>query len=167
MNFVWSDTHDKHEGIIHICNRPFKTTVQMRRELIKNYNSVISPSDTCYWLGDVYWGKQPDELGTMLRQMNGTKILVLGNHDEMNPFKYVQAGFMSVHTYLKVEEFHMIHDPSAACMDRNNWWLCGHLHSPKGKYIFNNCYDCGVDGHDYTPISFDQIREELKSYTNT
>ena len=162
MNYVTSDNHFCHDGIIHICNRPFIDRKHMERELIKNYNSIVTKDDTCYFLGDVFWGKHWQELRTILSKMNGTKILILGNHCECDPFDYVKAGFQSVHTYLKVEEFNLIHDPAVATVKRNEPWICGHLHSVKGSCRHLNFYDCGVDGNNYKPISFDEIREYFK-----
>ena len=76
-----SDTHFGHTNIIRYSNRPFKDVNHMNEEIIRKWNSVVSPEDTVYHLGDVALGKIDDSLACVGR-LNGTKILVDdGNHD--------------------------------------------------------------------------------------
>ena len=78
--FFTSDTHFGHVNICRLANRPFADVEEMNRAIINNWNSVVSPTDTVFVLGDFALGKIVDTLqhGLML---NGDKILISGNHD--------------------------------------------------------------------------------------
>lgn len=75
-----SDTHFGHANIIKYCDRPFASVDAMNKAIIKNWNSVVSPDDTVYHLGDVALGDINSSLACV-GALNGYKILVLGNHD--------------------------------------------------------------------------------------
>lgn len=53
----------------------------MHRVLINNYNATVGPEDLCYFLGDIGLGKG-DLIPTVVQQLNGTKVCILGNHDK-------------------------------------------------------------------------------------
>lgn len=108
--FFTSDFHFWHANIIKYCNRPFKSVEEMNEELIRRYNSVVSPDDTVYVLGDFAMAFRPVE--TITPRLNGKKYLVPGNHDWCFPThkksknspkahamwleKYVECGFSGV-----------------------------------------------------------------------
>jgi calcineurin-like phosphoesterase family protein len=84
--FFTSDTHFGHKNIIRLSNRPFKATKNqtdievMNEAIVKNWNATVSPEDTVYHLGDVALGPIDESLAIIAR-LNGTKVLVTGNHD--------------------------------------------------------------------------------------
>lgn len=79
--FFTSDWHLFHENVLKLSNRPFKDIEHMHRVLINNYNSAVPIYGICYFLGDIGFHKSP-EIKNVLDQLNGTKILLLGNHDK-------------------------------------------------------------------------------------
>jgi len=84
----------------------------------------------------------------------------MGNHDELKPQQYVGAGFQSVHyPYLELFEFILVHDPALAQVDRERWFLCGHIHDL--FKVHKNCYNVGVDVRGFKPVSLEQIRHEM------
>jgi len=161
MIYFTADQHFFHGKVIEYCNRPWKDVNQMNNELIKLHNSIVSPKDTVYHLGDFAMLRkdQISKIGPILNKLNGTHHLILGNHDEGKPFTYVNMGFASVHTALYVEEFLCIHDPAmAVAVNDNQKVLCGHIHQ-LCKWITPNILNVGVDIWEYVPISIDYIRE--------
>lgn len=163
-----ADWHLDHNKILtYEKDRPWKDVSSMSKGLIKNYNEIVQEDDEVYFIGDiVWWG--PDYWRRyremVFHKLKGTKHLVLGNHDAWNPFLYIKAGFTSVHTSLPLEEFILIHDPSASIMDKSKVWLCGHVHS-----LFKavgNVINVGVDVWDYKPVSIDEIRKFLLEREN-
>ncbi len=78
--YFTSDWHLGHDNIIKYSNRPFQDANHMDRVLINNYNSTVGPMDVCYFLGDVgFCGYE--KMKKYINELNGTKILILGNHD--------------------------------------------------------------------------------------
>lgn len=80
MIYFIADTHFYHENIIKYCNRPFKNSKQMNEYIVNKWNSVVTKDDIVYHLGDVGFGST-DELKELVGRLNGTKILIRGNHD--------------------------------------------------------------------------------------
>lgn len=108
---IWftSDHHFWHQNVIKYCGRPFKDVQEMNEILIANWNSVVMPDDLVYYLGDFSMAFRPVEIYT--RRLNGTKILIAGNHDFCHPAhkksrnpenqakwiqSYINNGFASV-----------------------------------------------------------------------
>ena len=89
--YFTSDWHLGHVNIIKFSKRPFKDIDHMHRVLINNYNAVVRPEDTCYFLGDMGMTKK-DIMRPLVEQLNGTKVLLLGNHDRHRTFME-ECGF--------------------------------------------------------------------------
>lgn len=77
--FFSSDHHFFHKNVINFSNRPFKDVDHMHESLIRRHNSVVPESGVCYFLGDFGMGPS-DRMKEVLSRLNGTKVLVLGNH---------------------------------------------------------------------------------------
>lgn len=89
--FFTSDWHIGHANVIGYSNRPFKDVEHMSRVLVNNYNAAVPKDGLCYFIGDM--GLCKDEvLNKVMKQLNGTKVLVLGNHDN-NPNSMYNRGF--------------------------------------------------------------------------
>lgn len=162
MVYFTADHHFSHENIIDYCNRPFTRVGKMNHELIRRYRSTVDNEDIVYFLGDLTIVGPNHKMHIMhiVDQLPGTKILILGNHDKLDPFTYVEIGFQSVHTYLNVEEFHLVHDPAMTQVNQEFKWLCGHIHILFKKV--KNVLNVGVDVWDFSPISIDTVRKEFK-----
>lgn len=80
MMYFTSDWHIGHDRSIELDNRPFRDMDHMCEVLVNNYNACVGEADTCFFLGDMGWLS-----GTLLqdtvRQLNGRKVIILGNHD--------------------------------------------------------------------------------------
>lgn len=77
----FSDPHFWHRNIIEYAERPFESVEEMNDALIRNYNRVVRASDNVLWLGDCFFCGH-DDAKRIMDQLNGTKTLILGNHDE-------------------------------------------------------------------------------------
>lgn len=150
--FITSDTHFHHGNIIKYCNRPYKDSFEMDEALISNWNSVVRHEDKVYHLGDVYMPKYKNESDMLFRRLNGTKVLILGNHDkgkDQNLLKY----FSRIYMWRFLKEFGLLlsHVPvhKDSLSSKLNWNVHGHIHnkpSPEGPYK-NAC----VEMNNYTP----------------
>ena len=77
--FFGSDFHFGHQNILNYCSRPYRDLEEMHLAIVSIWNNTVTPEDTVYVLGDFSLNPKWAEL--MLPQMNGTKILIKGNHD--------------------------------------------------------------------------------------
>lgn len=73
--------------------RPFENLNHMHKVLINNFNSCVTKGSVTYFLGDMAWNLLI--LQEVLTQLNGTKILVIGNHDKSMQAMY-DCGFDAV-----------------------------------------------------------------------
>ena len=53
----------------------------MNSDMIYKWNSVVTPSDTVYHLGDFSWGNG-EQIIAIFNALNGKKRLIFGNHDK-------------------------------------------------------------------------------------
>jgi len=79
--YFTSDWHLGHIASLKFDARPFKDVNHMHETLIRNYNSVVPEDGVCYFLGDMGITKS-DTVSKVVARLNGTKILLLGNHDK-------------------------------------------------------------------------------------
>jgi calcineurin-like phosphoesterase family protein len=84
MNFYTADPHFFHANIIEFCNRPFTSVTEMNGRILSNYQSVMTPKDDLWVLGDVAVVSidAAEKLTGMLSSIPGRKHLVTGNHDK-------------------------------------------------------------------------------------
>lgn len=89
--FFTSDWHIGHANSIIFDNRPFTDLKHMHRVLINNFNASVKHEDITYFAGDI-GVSDAKTTSEVIHQLNGTKILVLGNHDK-GPNAMYDAGF--------------------------------------------------------------------------
>lgn len=149
--------------------RPWKNEPEMRKNMINRHNSVVKPDHWVIHGGDFAFTSNlmVDRLRPILDKLNGNHILVLGNHDEIKPFKYVNIGFTIVTTsfIMEIDKWKIVvnHDPSVRCVvPRNHIFLCGHIHDLFKSIPEQLTVNIGVDVHDYYPINFETIMKELE-----
>lgn len=164
---IWftADWHLFHKNILEYEYRPYNSIQSMGEALIRNYNQNVKEDDTCFFLGDVFWGVQHEKARSLLGRLNGRKHLILGNHDEFRPFTYVEMGFESVHTSYRIQnargQLILVHDPAPAGVFGDTAWLCGHVHSLFKYLPEKRVLNVGVDVWDYKPVSIDTVEETM------
>lgn len=98
--FFYSDPHFGHTAVIGFCNRPYANALEMNEDLIKRYNAVVPTDGICIWVGDCFFfGKISSK--EIMDRLNGTKILVRGNHDGKHASMY-NLGFSFVCDYVEM-----------------------------------------------------------------
>lgn len=75
--FYIADWHYGHANILSYDNRQFKTIEEMNHTLVERWNSVVSPGDTVYVLGDMFWCPTVEAI-LVLDKLNGQKLLIKG-----------------------------------------------------------------------------------------
>ena len=154
---VWftADTHFGHKNIIRYCQRPFVDVEEMNRALIENWNSVVSPDDLVFHLGDFSVGGAA-EWTSLLNKLNGEIFLILGNHDMNN----VDQGFMRRFKRVSMQMLISI-GKQRIYLNHYNQQNTG-LDSPRLKQLFPTQYDVGVDNNNYHPVSFEKVSEIIQ-----
>lgn len=160
-----SDTHFYHAPIINMAARPFYDIKEMNDILLSNWNNIVSPRDTVYFLGDLALGRDRDppkraklELtNAFANKLNGKKIFINGNHD---PESFGEKS--KVITY-KGLEFMLVHDPKDAT-NYEGWVICGHTHNNDllGHPFINfktKMVNVSVEVIGYKPLNFDKLIE--------
>lgn len=76
------------------------------RHYVNTWNSIVSPEDTVIHLGDVIWDnyKLP-----VFDYLNGKKILVLGNHDNLDPRTHRAASIPRLEEYFTIAGTYLTH----------------------------------------------------------
>lgn len=176
MIYFTSDTHYGHRNIIKLCNRPFENIFEMQNTMIRNWNEVVSDTDTVVHVGDFAMRLSDIEICGILEQLKGYKILIRGNHDR-GTARMLQVGFNLVLNEMRfmyesiqflvshypyrnnsIEDQNHVHNRPK---DRGEWLIHGHVHDKwKKKYRQLNM---SVEVWDYTPASIDQIIELVQS----
>lgn len=167
--FFTGDEHYGDKGIIGFCDRGYSSPDLMNKDIIYRSNLTIKPNDTVYHLGDFTFNSDLNLIKDILKQLHGTHILILGNHDKINPFDLIEVGFQSVHTSLtlNIQGFDIIlaHDPSVwTVVPQGTIFICGHVHRLFKSIPDKLVYNAGVDVNDFYPVSFEQILKELNLY---
>ena len=160
--WVCSDLHLQHKRIIEMCRTQFKTIQEHDQYVISQYNSVVGPDDLVYILGDACF--TPKETGgKLLKQLNGRKILVTGNHDKFTDNEYRSMGFIDVihHPIYYNNNIILSHIPTMECF--NSPYVInvhGHVHG----HILNlpNFFNVNVELTNYLPINITVFEEKAQ-----
>lgn len=175
--WLWSDPHFGHYGITKFKDskgfpiRPFCSSIEEHDEfLIDQCNSIVSPEDKFYILGDIAMSKR--HLKT-IKRLNGRKTLIAGNHDIYNTHFYLDAGFDNVRAYKHYPKNGIIlsHIPvhTSQLEGRFKMNVHGHLHSNVVKRkllgvipIVDKRYlsVCVEQTPGYAPVDYDWILEQ-------
>lgn len=89
--FFTADFHVGHENCLKFDNRPFSSLDEMHEALIKNFNYYVPKNGVTYFLGDMGLCSN-GLLKSVIDRLNGTKVLIRGNHDGKQDSMY-NAGF--------------------------------------------------------------------------
>jgi calcineurin-like phosphoesterase family protein len=159
-----ADLHLGHDMVAEY--RGFKTTHKHDTEVTARYNAKVQEDDEVWIVGDLcMWGPQnTNSVEQIIRKLNGQKHLILGNHDKLKPFDYVEMGIVSVHTALQVTlgasvVTNIVHDPAVVTVDPSMHWICGHVHD-----LFlqiGTCLNVGLDVWGLEPVPWPTALEML------
>jgi calcineurin-like phosphoesterase family protein len=173
-----SDHHFGHANIIKLCHRPFTSVEHMHAYMLEAWNRVVAPDDEVNYLGD--FAMKAHLALQLLPQLNGTKVLIAGNHDPChpqigNPKKWLQtyldAGFTSVHTEMELKiagqrvllhHFPYRTDPTQKYyaqrpVNNGGWLVHGHVHDRwkvSGKQI-----NVSVENWNCEPVPLETIAQ--------
>lgn len=155
MIYFTADPHLGHANIIKFCNRPFSDVHDMNKTLTKNWNNVVTADDVIYVIGDFCWGNA----NQYVHHLNGEIHLVPGGHDRKFRSDRVIVE-PKLHDITYNGQLIVMCHWAMRTWDRSHygtWHLYGHSHGNLPDDPNSRSFDVGVDVHNYTPISFDQV----------
>ena len=125
----------------------------MNEYIIQKWNSVVKENDIVYHLGDVGFGTT-EMLKELVSRLNGTKILLRGNHDcKRGVNGWEEVGFSEVYKKrIELENLVLTHAP-IEIVEKGKINIFGHIHDKPLDERFNKdnhiCVSCDVV--DYMP----------------
>lgn len=134
--YFTSDTHFGHANIIKYCNRPYNNIHEMNKDYTETWNSIVKPRDTIFHLGDFSFNAD-----RYVNKLNGSIVLIIGNHDKPKHFKYFDS--VADHLSMMIGEFKcfLTHrpinrdhkypkdlEPDFSVLDRFTYVISGHIH---------------------------------------
>lgn len=171
--FLTSDTHFGHAGVCRFtCDdgvtkiRPWTDPNEMDEEMVKRWNETVKPTDKVYHLGDVVINRR---CLSILRRLNGDKVLIKGNHDIFKLSDYTQH-FRDIRGYHVMNNIILSHipvHPDSAGRFRAN--IHGHLHQRrllKDGVIDPFYFNVSVEQTDFKPILFEEVLKRIKQQQN-
>lgn len=134
--------------------KDFQNAVEGDRAMIERWNATVTPEDHVWHLGDVTMGNNL----SIIKELNGHKRLILGNHDRCDVRQYREAGFQKVQGYRFCDRWaimsHIPLHPESLGKGRIN--IHGHIHERPafGPQYRNVC----VEQTNYTPVLLESLR---------
>ena len=149
--------------------RPFESDDEMNEAMIERHNAKVKQHDTVYFLGDVVINRKHLHL---VKQLNGRKILIRGNHDIFRDEDYREVGFEQIHgVRVFVDKFVMSHIPlHPDCVSgRFRVNVHGHLHANRvtiqkftGQMTDPRYLCVCVEQTNFTPLHFDEVEQRIQ-----
>ena len=174
MNYFTSDTHFGHKSIcgkngFEKARSYFNSTEEMDKHLVNAWNSVVSPKDTVYHLGDFSLLTTFRYMRDIISQLNGRIIWLAGNHDSSKVGRQLEGYFSEIticgepkltfidgSTRIKLngKTLYLGHFGQLTGARKDVFSIHGHIHSEKP--LFTNHVNVGVDNTEpeFSDISF-------------
>jgi calcineurin-like phosphoesterase family protein len=171
--FLISDTHFGHSNIVKFLRkdgtklRPWENIKEHDQALIDNWNSAVKPEDKVYHIGD-FGLSNSTHLIRITQALNGTKILIKGNHDTLKQSAYQQV-FKDVRAYHSLNNILLAHIPiHPASLGGWKGQIHGHLHADFVEHQDGTAdakyYNVACEQINYTPIDFEIVNEYFSKF---
>ena len=187
-SFFTADTHFGHDELYGHkgMRKEFKNSDEGDAHMIDKWNEVVPPGGAVIHVGDFTFGRAGkrglDYWKEISSQLNGTIILILGNHDDclkvpeiLSLPKFVWAGVRRRLTVIdptgnvqrknqpSYQEIVVDHFPLRVWDKKRygSWHLHGHMHNSIPP--FDLSFDVGVDTNDFKPYTYAQVKAKMAS----
>jgi calcineurin-like phosphoesterase family protein len=157
--YFTSDQHFGHAAARGFYGRPFASTADMDDQMIAHWNSVVSPIDELWHLGDFAVRQPPERISDLLERLHGHKHLVAGNNDSSAVKE--SSGWLSVQDYAEVNidsvRLVLCHYPFRSWRDMAKGAINLHGHSHGRLKRMPRQFDVGVDAWGFRPVTLDEL----------
>lgn len=163
--FVTSNQQFGRPSAIKAYRRPFESLDEMNQELVNAWNSVVSPEDIVYVLGNFAWDPETSEV--VIKNLNGDIVVISGEFDKATADIAMTLGFDDIDFLYNAIEYH----PEANVVmsywpltdwpkkSRGSYSIIGH---PSPKYKTNHktrIINCACDNWEYKPVEVTKLIE--------
>lgn len=152
MNYYISDLHffckSQTQAGCNYDQRPFKDIEEMHAHFLSRWNTKVTNADKVFILGDIALRGRSNALIGLVAQLKGRKILVKGNHDSVDDYRYAQL-FEEIVDYKEIEDAFggknykliLCHYPILCWKNqhRGTILLYGHTHNGIEEEFFQKC----------------------------
>lgn len=160
--YIIADTHFFDENIIKFANRPFKTIEEMNSVIINNWNNVVNKDDKIFIVGDFFYqNTSREQIKEIVKQLNGNKYLIKGNHDNLEMFDNLN---IKIYEYpIIFNDFYILsHEPLFITENMPYVNIFGHVHNnPNYKDFSSNGFCVSIERLKYKPINFIEIKKHF------
>lgn len=181
QTFFIADLHIGHKNVIKYDGRPYFTCSEMAEDIISKWNAKVTPRDTVYVVGDMFWTAQDAQ--QYLPKFNGKIVLIEGNHDHNWESYYNHNKITCVlpHYLGKINKTYVYlshqYTPFYLKQLNNGVHIYGHSHNTqecydewnvqkmlKEKGYHQECYNVGCmqPYMNYEPKTLEELRKEVK-----
>lgn len=149
--FFIGDLHFGHKNLLKFERTQFETIEEHDQFIIDSINKHVKLTDTLYVLGDVGNVEK-------VKQLNGRKILIMGNHDARSKQEYLSYFNDVYETPIYFNKRVLLsHEPKPVTQGILN--VHGHLH---GAYLDSkNHFNTSADLINYIPVSADLLGSKV------
>lgn len=177
MKHFIADPHFGHKNILKFSKRPFHSIDDHDATLIANWNKKVKPDDEVYILGDLTMSKSGEYANALLKQLNGRKYLIKGNHE-----KYLNDPTFDSSLYEWIKDYHafnhngikfvLFHYPILEWdgFYRDSIHLYGHVHNTRPEYFEKQldprAINVGVDYTNFTPLTIKEVVQRVNDRQN-
>ncbi|MCX5657807.1 MAG: metallophosphoesterase family protein [Candidatus Omnitrophica bacterium] len=139
----------------------------MDEALINNWNNVVQRDDIIYHLGDFCF---KNNFNDYFKRLEGKIILIKGNHDSVawkHRHEFYAYSDFGREIEIDGQEITLTHF-AMRTWNKSHFGafnLYGHSHSTLPDDPNSLSMDVGVDGNNFTPISFEQVKERMSHKT--
>jgi calcineurin-like phosphoesterase family protein len=160
-----SDHHFGQSAARTFYRRPFASVAGMDQEMVDRWNSVVSPSDEVWHLGDFAVRQSPERIAHLLDILQGHKHLIVGNNDDASVTGC--PAWRSVQSYAEAtvdgKSIVLCHYPFRTWRNMDKGWINLHGHSHGRLKPLPRQFDVGVDVWDFRPVSLAGILNRIRS----
>lgn len=171
--FFTSDYHAFHWNILSLGKgRPFSSIEEMHAVIADRHNAVVKPGDLVYFLGDFALKTKWQQALNFRKRLVGNFYFILGNHDSVAKeiFRQAPDAFVWMKDLKTIKPKIDGIPPITLChyalrtfpgSHKGHWALYGHSHGmlPEDHSL---SFDVGIDCHDFSPVSIEQIAAKMK-----
>lgn len=157
-----SDLHLGHKNILDFNQRVHSDIEEMHVAITEKWNKKVRKDSDIVWvLGDVAMTESSLE---WLNFMNGSKRLILGNHDTFDYSMYYKYFDKVMHFHKGYKGMVLTHipiHPNELVYRSWKYNIHGHIHHESLNNLGPQYFNVNMDIVGYEPIHLDEIREVL------